>query len=64
MENIIINREGKFRDETVSSIPLGINNINISSDRNFNLKKNLLSRKTLVYSTLGRQFKNKHLPIR
>ena len=30
MENIIINREGKFRDETVSSIPLGINNINIS----------------------------------
>jgi len=39
MENIIINREGKFRDETVSSVPLGINNINISSDRNFNLKK-------------------------
>jgi len=43
MENIIINREGNFRDETISSIPIGINNINISSDKNFNLKKDGIS---------------------
>jgi hypothetical protein len=43
MENIIINREGNYRDETVSSVPLGINNINISSDRNFDIKKDEIS---------------------
>jgi len=43
MENIIINREGNFKNETISSVPLGINNINISNDRNFNLKKDEIS---------------------
>lgn len=40
MENIIINKEGNFKNETISSIPLGINNIMINTnDRNFDLKK-------------------------
>jgi hypothetical protein len=41
MNNIIINKEGDFKDETISSIPLGINNIIIdNNERNFDLKKN------------------------
>ena len=41
MNNIIINKEGDFKDETISSIPFGINNIIIdNNERNFDLKKN------------------------
>jgi hypothetical protein len=40
MNNIIINKEGDFKNETISSIPLGINNIIIDNDEtNFDLKK-------------------------
>jgi hypothetical protein len=40
MNNIVINKEGDFRDETISSIPLGINNIKLNTnDNNFDLKK-------------------------
>jgi hypothetical protein len=40
MNNIIINKEGDFKNETISSIPLGINNIIIdNNERNFDLKK-------------------------
>ena len=38
MNNIIINKEGDFKGETISSIPLGNNNITIDN-RNFDLKK-------------------------
>ena len=37
MNNIIINKEGDFKGETISSIPLG--NSNITIDKNFDLKK-------------------------
>ena len=43
MDNIIINREGDFRNETISSIPLGINNIMINNERKFDLKKDEIS---------------------
>ena len=40
MNNITINREGNFRDETVNSIPLGINNIILqTNEKNVDLKK-------------------------
>lgn len=40
MNNIIINKEGDFKNETVSSIPLGINNIILNTnEKNFDLKK-------------------------
>ena len=40
MNSIIINKEGDFRNETISSIPLGINNIIIdNNEKNFDLKK-------------------------
>ena len=40
MNNIIINKEGDFKDEFVSSIPVGINNIIIdNNERNSYLKK-------------------------
>jgi hypothetical protein len=40
MENIIINKEGDYRNETISSVPIGINNIMINSNENtFDLKK-------------------------
>jgi len=40
MNNIIINKEGDFKDETISSVPLGINNIRINTnENNFDLKK-------------------------
>ena len=29
MNSIIINKEGDYKDETISSVPLGINNITI-----------------------------------
>lgn len=37
MDKIIINKEGDYKNETISSVPLGINNIMI--DNNFDLKK-------------------------
>jgi hypothetical protein len=41
MNSIIINKEGDFKNETISSIPLGINNIIIdNNEKNFDLKKN------------------------
>lgn len=40
MESIIINKDSDFKNETISSIPLGINNITFNTnDKNFNLKK-------------------------
>jgi len=40
MNNIIINKESDFKDEIISSVPLGINNIIIeNNEKNFNLKK-------------------------
>lgn len=39
--NIIINKESNFKDETISSIPLGINNIILETNQNnIDLKKN------------------------
>ena len=38
MENITINKEGEFKNETISSVPLGINNI-ILNNKKFDLKK-------------------------
>ena len=40
MEHMIINKEGNFKGETISSIPLGNNNIILNTnERNFDLKK-------------------------
>jgi hypothetical protein len=39
--NIIINKEGNFKDETISSIPMGINNIILeTNETNMNLRNN------------------------
>ena len=39
MDNIIINKDSDFRNETISSVPLGINNLKIdTNDKNFDLK--------------------------
>ena len=38
MDNIIINKEGEFKNETISSVPLGINNI-ILNNKNVDLRK-------------------------
>jgi hypothetical protein len=35
----IINKESDFKDETISSIPIGINNLKIDNNNNFDLKK-------------------------
>ncbi len=43
MSNYIINKEGDYKNETVSSVPLGINNLKINSDNNFDLKKDQIS---------------------
>ena len=43
MSNFIINREGDYKNETISSIPLGNNNFSIDYDNNFNLKKDDIS---------------------
>jgi len=41
MDNIIINKEGDFKNETISSVPIGINNIMINNnDNSFDLKNN------------------------
>ena len=40
MEHMIINKEGNFKGETISSIPIGNNNITLNNnERNFDLKK-------------------------
>jgi len=39
MNNIIINKEGDYRDGNVSTVPLGINNIILDNDNIFDLKK-------------------------
>lgn len=40
MESIIINKEGDYKNETISSVPIGINNIMFqNNDKNFDLKK-------------------------
>lgn len=40
MESIVINKESDFKNETISSIPVGINNIMFNTnDKNFDLKK-------------------------
>jgi len=40
MNNIIINKDSDFKDEFISSVPVGINNIIIdNNERNFDLKK-------------------------
>ncbi len=40
MESIIINKESDFKNETISSVPVGINNIMFNTnDKNFDLKK-------------------------
>jgi hypothetical protein len=40
MESIVINKESDFKNETISSMPIGINNIMFNTnDKNFNLKK-------------------------
>jgi len=38
MESIVINKESDFKDETISSIPVGINNI-MFNNKNFDLRK-------------------------
>lgn len=39
MNNIIINKEGDYKDSNVSSVPVGINNIILDNDNIFDLKK-------------------------
>ena len=40
MESIVINKESNFKNETISSMPIGINNIMFNTnDKNFDLKK-------------------------
>lgn len=40
MESIVINKESDFKNETISSMPIGINNIMFNTnDKNFNLRK-------------------------
>jgi hypothetical protein len=52
MNNIIINKEGDFKDETISSIPFGINNfITDNNEINFDLKKNDINNiKPMLYT--------------
>ena len=42
MDKIIINKEGDYKNETISSIPLGINNIMLDNN-NFDFKKDEIS---------------------
>jgi hypothetical protein len=54
MENIIINKEGNFKGETISSIPLGNNNIILNNNSNFDLKKGGLNNiKPMLSSNTG-----------
>jgi hypothetical protein len=39
MDKIIINKEGNYKNETISSVPIGLNNITIDNNNNFDLKK-------------------------
>ena len=43
MSNIIINKESNFKDETVSSIPLGNNNFIIKNNDNIDLRRDNIS---------------------
>jgi hypothetical protein len=43
MNNIIINKEGDYKDSNVSSVPVGINNIILDNDNIFDLKKDNLN---------------------
>ena len=44
MNNIVINKDGDFKNETISSVPVGINNIIIDTNENkFDLKKDEIS---------------------
>ncbi len=43
MSNIIINKERNFKDETVSSIPLGNNNFIIKNNDNIDLRRDEIS---------------------
>ena len=42
MDKIIINKEGNYKNETISSIPIGLNNIMIDNN-NFDLKKDQIN---------------------
>jgi len=43
-DNIIINKEGDYRNETISSVPIGINNIMFNNNENsFDLKKDSIN---------------------
>ena len=42
MDKIIINKEGNYKNETISSIPIGLNNITIDNN-NFDLKKDQIN---------------------
>jgi hypothetical protein len=44
MNNIVINKDSDFKNETISSVPIGINNIIIDTNENkFDLKKDEIS---------------------
>lgn len=43
MNNIIINKEGDYKDSNVSSVPMGINNIILDNDNIFDLKKDSIN---------------------
>ena len=56
MNSIIINKEGDYKDETISSVPLGINNITIENDDNFDLRRNNISSiKPMLSSSDGKR---------
>ena len=60
MNSIIINKEGDYKDETISSVPLGINNITIENDDNFDLRRNNISSiKPMLSSSDGKRVKIK-----
>ena len=52
MESIVINKESDFKNETISSMPIGINNIMFNSnDKNFDLKKDDINNiKPMLYN--------------
>ena len=52
MESIVINKESDFKNETISSMPLGINNIMFNTnDKNFDLKKDDINNiKPMLYN--------------
>jgi hypothetical protein len=67
MSNFIINKEGDFKDSTISSMPIGINNIILDNDNNFDLKKDNINNIRPMLSE-GRKVKirpmsNKKVPL-